>query len=106
MMFKTMAVKDKKALKKQLITTNVKFKPSALAIFFFFKSAFSFYNTERISLLSRFHLFLNETDLQLPPLNGALYTVLSFSSCTFEELCKCFLFCTRLMLEITLCETY
>ena len=36
---------------------------------------------QRISLLSRFHPFLNETDLQLPPLNGALYTVLSFSSC-------------------------
>ena len=35
MMFNTMAVKDKKALKKQLITTNAKFKPSALAIFFF-----------------------------------------------------------------------
>ena len=35
MMFNTMAVKDKKALKKQLIT-SVKCKPSALAIFFFF----------------------------------------------------------------------
>ena len=34
MMFNTMAVKDKKALKKQL-TASVKFKPSALAIFFF-----------------------------------------------------------------------
>ena len=54
MMFNTMAVNDKKALKKQLITTNVKFKPSALAIFFFNNP-----NQCSVSIICKeFHFFL------------------------------------------------
>ena len=91
-MFNTMVVKDKKALKTQL-TTSVKCKPLALAIFFAFLLFYaSFYVIT--PLLSRGHPFFNETDFRLPSLNGTFYAVLlKFQQLcrTFEELCKCFL---------------
>ena len=100
-MFNTMVVKEKKALKTQL-TTSVKCKPLALAIFFFFNYITlisvqflryaSFYVIT--PLLSRGHPFFNETDFRLPSLNGTFYAVLlKFQQLcrTFEELCKCFL---------------
>ena len=116
MIFNTMVVKDKKVLKTQL-TTSVKCKPSALAIFFFFyyitliSVQFLRYASFYVitPLLSRGHPFFNETDFRLPSLNGTLYTVLlKFQQLcrSFEELCKCFLFWTRLTLEKILCETY
>ena len=69
-----MVVKDKKGLKTQL-TTSVKCKPLALAIFSFYYITLisvrflryaSFYVIT--PLLSRGHPFLNETDFRLPSL--------------------------------------
>ena len=100
-MFNTMVEKDKKALKTQL-TTSVKCKPLAFAIFFFYYITLISVQFLRYALfyvitplLSRGHPFFNETDFRLPSLNGTLYTVLlKFQQLcrTYEELCKCFLF--------------
>ena len=87
-----MVEKDKKALKTQL-TTSVKCKPLAFAIFFFYYITLISVQFLRYALfyvitplLSRGHPFFNEADFRLPSLNGTLYTVLL----KFQQLCRTF----------------